>query len=383
MIIPLHPQPITGEILSSWMVRLAFANRYPLHTFYNKVLGYHGTIWNQDVDRHPDDSLIHLLSEYTGQPIIELRSMTLESYTGSLFEHIPHVGNSPWLTPLGLFHRTRKRPGMQFCPECLKGSRIPSYRRCWRLSIYTICDLHHCVLVDSCPLCHEPIAYHRHGIGRHKVVPEVESLFYCHLCGFDLRNTKQASLNWFDNNSLQELLLTTRYFEQGYWSCGELTPPCSILFFQGVKTLLTAIRGRYGSRLREILYDTCGVEVVAADGSVHTEWEELSTTDRSNLLLVTFWVLGNWPDRFIQLCKDAKFTRSRLAERVNELPYWLARVAEGSLDNRIYIPNDDEVISAGYYLQTRNIKVSATSLRNILGLCPSTALKVWSLRKDA
>ncbi|MGY3809678.1 TniQ family protein [Aeromonas veronii] len=382
MIIPLHPQPIAGEILSSWMVRIAFANRYPLHTFYNKLLGYHGAIWNQDIDRHPDDSLLHILSKYTGQSMPVLKSMTLESYTGSLFEHIPSVGNSPWITPLGLFHRTRKRPGMQFCPECLMGNKLPFYRRCWRLSIYAICDLHNCVLADSCPSCCEPIAYHRHGIGRDKIIPETDALFYCHNCWFDLRNSPKISINWFDNNSMQELLFTIGRFEQGYWNCGKLTPPCSILFFKGLKALMTAIRGRNGSRLRKILYDICGVEIVAADGSLHTEWEGLSSINRAKLLLVTFWVLGDWPNRFVELCREAKFTRSRLAERVDELPFWISSVAVNSLDNRIYIPNDAEIIAAGHYLNAHNINVSASSLRKILGLCPSTALKTWSFQKD-
>ncbi|WP_156038866.1 TniQ family protein [Chromobacterium haemolyticum] len=39
--LPMHPQPQPREILSSWMVRQAFANGFMLHTFYDKLLGYH------------------------------------------------------------------------------------------------------------------------------------------------------------------------------------------------------------------------------------------------------------------------------------------------------------------------------------------------------
>lgn len=33
--LPIHPQPMSDELLTSWMVRLAFANGFALHTFYS------------------------------------------------------------------------------------------------------------------------------------------------------------------------------------------------------------------------------------------------------------------------------------------------------------------------------------------------------------
>lgn len=377
MLLPLHPQPKDDEILSSWMVRMAFANRFPLHTFYNKLLGYRGAIWNQDVDRHPHPDLLSLLAKSSGQLPRTLQNMTLGFYEGLFYDHLSLIGNTAWIIPVGLFHRTRKRPGMQFCPQCLKLDSIPYYRRHWRLALYALCEHHRCVLADRCPSCHAPVAYHRHGIGRHKTVPEVESLFYCHHCSFDLRQTPLTFLDWFDEHSLQKLHTTMRYCEQGYWDCGPLTPPCSIPFFQGVKTLMGVLIGRNGTRLIKILSDTCGVEIGKPDGSVHSEPERLSSLERAKLLLVIFWLLDDWPQRFIALCRDAKFTRSRLAERVGELPFWLVDVADQYLDNRIYLPNKNEVMAAGHYLQSRKIDVTVSSLGDVFGLCLGAAYQVW------
>jgi len=47
---PIHLQPQKGELLSSWIVRLAHANGYKVETFCTLVFGYRSTIWNRDID---------------------------------------------------------------------------------------------------------------------------------------------------------------------------------------------------------------------------------------------------------------------------------------------------------------------------------------------
>lgn len=78
MLLPLHPQPRPGEILSSWMVRLAFSNGFPLHTFYDKLLEYRAPIWNRDIDRHPANELLSILARNSGQRKSSLKSLTLK-----------------------------------------------------------------------------------------------------------------------------------------------------------------------------------------------------------------------------------------------------------------------------------------------------------------
>jgi len=379
MILPLHPQPMVDEILSSWMVRLAFANRYPLHTFYNKLLGYKKNIWNQDVDRQPDIRLLELLAHNTGQSVSALQKLTLRYYDGLFQGHFPKIGDAPWFTSVGLYHRTRTRPGMQFCPQCLKDGPVPYYRKHWRLILHAICEKHQCVLVDRCPSCDESIAYHRHGVGRDKKLPEVGSLYFCSKCDFDLRLTPLISIPSFDDHSLNNLCLTLNQYEQGYWDCGPLTPPCSIPFFQGVRALMSIIIGRHGYQLRKVIYNTLGVEIT---NSKNEGPERLPSIERANILLIIFWLLDDWPNRFIKLCQEAKFTRSRFAERISDLPFWLADIANIYFDNRIYLSNIEEVISAGKYLLKSNIEVNRTNLRNIMGLNPNASIQALNLWKN-
>lgn len=197
-----------------------------------------------------------------------------------------------------------------------------------------------------------------------------------------LQVIKEVFFSPFDEHSLQKLYATMRYSEQGSWYCGSLTPPCSIPFFHGVKVLMGVLIGRNGARLREALNAACKIKISIPTHTVHSEPEQLNALERAQLLLVIFWLLDDWPARFIALCREAKFTRSRLADRVSELPFWLANVADQYLDNRLYIPNPNEINAAGDYLCSRHLNVTASSLGCILGLSPGMAHQAWHVWKS-
>lgn len=378
MMLPLHPQPRPDEILSSWMVRLAFANGFPLHTFYSSLLGYKAPIWNRDTDRHPAVALLEVLSQHTGQSLAALQALTLSVYDGILFEQLPMIGNAPWILPVGVFHRTRRRAGMQFCPICLQLDAIHYYRRPWRLAFYAICASHHCLMQTHCPVCHASVAYHRHGIGRSKPLPE-DPLRLCHCCQFDLGQSIPTYPDWLDNRSLSAFESTIGFFEQGTWSCGQLTPPCGVPFFQGLRALIHTLSGCHGHRLRQALGAQLGVTLRVASSGPRVEFEHLEAVERLTLMLTTFWLLEDWPERFVSVCLEAGFTRSRMAENVHDLPFWLASVADEYLDCRPYLPNEREVIAVGNYLYAHKEPVSAASLGSMLGLARDSAGLAWRI----
>lgn len=378
MMLPLHPQVRPNEILSSWMVRLAFANGFPLHTFYANLLGYKAPIWNRDTDRHPAQALLDVLIRHTDQSSATLQTLTLNAYNGILFEQLPLIGTAPWILPVGVFHRTRRRAGMQFCPVCLQLDTVPYYRRTWRLALYAMCEYHQCVMQEHCPSCHAPVAYHRHGIGRRKTIPE-QPLRLCHYCGFDLSRTHPIYLNWPDARSWLLFGAIISLFEQGAWYCGQLTPPCGVPFFQGFHSLVSVINGRYGHRLRQHLGKTFGLTIGSDHPAQHLEFEHLSAQERLKLLLAATWLLDDWPNRFVELCIQTRFTRSRMAEDLHSLPFWLACVIDEYLDCRPYIPSDHEIIAAGNYLHAHEQPVSSSTLGQLLGLSRDMAGAAWHL----
>lgn len=211
------------------MVRLAFSNGYPLHTFYSSLLGCKEAIWNRDIDRRCASTILQVLSDHTDQSVIVLESMTLGAYDGVLFENLPKIGNAPWVIPVGIFHRIRRRRGMQFCPLCLRGDSMPYYRRAWRLALYAMCEQHHCIMQEYCPNCRAPIAYHRHGIGRRRTAPEVVFLNFCHACGYDLRCSNPVYLDWSDEASWKSYIDLLAGFESGAWDALHVPVACAML----------------------------------------------------------------------------------------------------------------------------------------------------------
>jgi len=375
-VLPVHPQPRPGEILSSWMVRLALANGYPVHTFYAKVMQCALPIWNRDIDRHPPAALLELLSAQTLQPVSVLRSLTLLDYEGLIYETLPMVGNVRMVLPLGIYHRTRRRAGMQYCPACLGEDALPYFRKRWRLAFHVICERHGCVMHERCPNCRSSVAYHRHGIGRRKDVP-LQPLRHCHQCLFDLAHAAQQHVAWPEDASRRRLVKLIRSFEQGHWACGPRTPPCGVPFFAGLDVLVGLISGRHGEALRWYLARKCGLGIAPHAAGTHIEFEHLEVTTRLTLLLYACWLLEKWPKRFVMACHTAGITRAKLAEVPDTLPYWLACVANEHLDRRPYMPSSEEIRAAGVYLCTRQINVTREKLRMVLGLSRDSAVGVW------
>lgn len=377
--LPMHPQPKQDEILSSWLVRLAFANGFPLHTFYSSLLSYKAPIWSRDIDRHPSMELLKVLESHTHKSIIALQALTFSSYEGVLFEQLPMNGDAPWLLPAGVFHRTRLRAGMQFCPLCIQNDPVPYYRRCWRLALYPICGHHNCLMHQSCPFCHSPVIFHRHGIGRSKETPD-DALRLCHHCGFYLGGADQICFEWPDVESRNLLCMILNMLGAGGEWRG--AAPYGIIFFQGLRILVGVISGRNGLRLREVLSKTLNVRIEPVP---HKDFEYQEATVRLKLLLAAMWMLKDWPDRFLRVCSSAHFTRSRLTDYFPTMPFWLASVVDEHLDTRPYLPSAGEVVEAGNYLMAHNRNVTCTSLGELLNLrrdVSSSALKTWKLQLD-
>lgn len=375
--LPMHPQPQQDEILSSWMVRLAFANGFPLHTFYSNLLSYKASIWNRDIDRHPPMALLKVLESHTRNSIEALQALTLNSYEGLLFEQLPITGDAPWLLPAGVFHRTRLRAGMQFCPLCLQNDPVPYFRRSWRLALYSVCKHHNCLMHQCCPSCNSPVIFHRHGIGRSKEIPD-DALRLCHFCGFYLGAADQIHFEWPDVDSKQLLCVLLNMLEpEGQWGVAH---PFGVIFFQGLRVLIGVICGRNGLRLRQVLSDNLNVRI---ESEPHKDFEYQEATVRLKLLLAAMWMLKGWPDQFLQVCSSAHFTRSRLTDYFPTLPFWLSSVVDEHLDTRPYLPSTVEVVEAGNYLTTHNQDVTCMSLGELLDLkrdVARSALKTWQLQ---
>ena len=194
---PVHLKPYPNEILSSWLVRLAHGHGLKLQTFCAIVFGRDKNIWNRDIDKFAPDWLIEHIATATGTSIQAVINTTLKSYGGIIYETHQPNGNTKCVNPLGIYHRTHKHYGLQYCPICLAHDQEPYFRKYWRLAFYTECEKHHILLHDRCPNCGHPINFHRVEIGMRSLI-KPKLVINCFKCDYDLRDATKDKLNCGD-----------------------------------------------------------------------------------------------------------------------------------------------------------------------------------------
>jgi hypothetical protein len=164
---PVEVRPAPGELLSSWLHRVAHANGVPPR-YFGAVLGVAGETWSAQLDRHLPDTVRRLLLDHT--------SICPEEIDGISVAHCP-------LSTLRLRLRTRPEDvgtsaalscGLQFCPTCLREDELPYFRRSWTWATRVSCFRHGCRLRDCCPSCGQGLAPFRQA----RLVPQQ----YCAFC---------------------------------------------------------------------------------------------------------------------------------------------------------------------------------------------------------
>ena len=168
---PVDVRPAPGELLSSWLNRLAHANGVPPR-YFGAVLGVAGETWSAQLDRHLPDAVRRLLLDHTSICPDEIDGLCLAYSPLStlrirLRTQPQHAGTS-----------TAQSCWLQFCPSCLREDEVPYFRRCWTLATRVSCFRHGCRLRDRCPSCGQGLAPFRQA----RLVPQQ----YCAFCNAPL-----------------------------------------------------------------------------------------------------------------------------------------------------------------------------------------------------
>lgn len=146
------------ELLSSFLIRNAHVHGATPYSFLSFHLpGRH--CWDRDTDRTSENSWLGEISALSGVSVERLERGTLQPFRRVLGSTLPN-GNTPWLLSVSVFHRTRRRYGLQFCPACFAEGRR-WFRRIWRLGFVLVCPEHGVPLLDACPVCASPVIPHR------------------------------------------------------------------------------------------------------------------------------------------------------------------------------------------------------------------------------
>lgn len=309
-----HPRP--DELLSSWLVRLAHRHFSKSHTFCSML--FPGTsIWNRDIDKIAPDSVINSLAERTLAPIAHIRDTTLRSYEGRLYLNHNPYSNTPWIMPLGIYHRSWKNFGLQFCPGCLtRDGDSPYFRKKWRLSLSVVCPTCSTLLLDRCPWCNQPVCFFRNELGQRSSQVAL-SIATCYACKKDLR---RAHTHLAPDSLLMRQQQLYDFIEKGYTADLQY----SHLYFDVLYHVLGLLTSRHkkGGALQKAICVEAGLPHQVQQGGFRDNFDRKGIAERVQLLEQAFWLQEEWPDRFTDVCRRNRIWSNFLLKDKESLPYW-------------------------------------------------------------
>lgn len=312
---PMHPQPQKDELLSSWMVRLAHANRYKVHEFYRQFFGREHEIWNRDIDHFAPDWLFAGLSAHTGVSITRLQDMSLRSFEGIVFEQFRETTMTRGLLSLAVYHRTRRFFGQQFCPLCLLEDEYPYLRKVWRVAFVTICERHQIILHDRCEHCDKPMMPHRADMIHKTGIPMNIGIEFCGSCGKKCTGCKAIKAKP-RIIAFQKLIYQSIYTGHISFANEQLY---SFIFLEGIRAMAHGVARI--DKVRERLH--CNkVEIESCDIEL-----------RYRLMATCAKFLEDWPSKFISyLSKHKQPYSTFISKNSNGIaPHWIDKAIQTNL----------------------------------------------------
>lgn len=353
---PLKLQPQNDELMSSWFIRLALLHRTMPMTFTNLYMPEtKNRFWVADIDLQADPTMLSLLSAKSGLPVELLHAMTLKSYESYLVENVyGKTRATKFVSPLGLRGRRSTLPGLRYCPLCLKEDERPYYRKKWRLSFSVVCTRHQCYLSERCPKCGATLTpYLACKTGRTDA---------CYKCG-QVLTAVSVSVSGPENGAIVSVIESLyRIMDDGYVIIAD-TPVYSHLYFTVLHQILRLMLSKhYGARLWE------GVGIDSLEISGCKTFESVPIREQARMLIKAVWLLGEWPQRFIDVCERQKLFSSALLRDLVEAPFWYWKIVM----ERLYYPDTvvtiEEILEAAEFMEKYGMPISEFSLSKMLGV---------------
>lgn len=324
-LLPIRPAPKPDELFSSWLIRLSAA--YGLKTrVLCGMLVRREVEFTTDLDGSTGETLQRAAAARTGlDPDTLMASHTLTGFGERLFPALNSAKGTCWVLPLGTF--AQPRPSIQYCPDCLR--EAPAYfRRVWRLSLFGVCPAHGAGLRHVCPSCCAAI----HPI-KNVVRHGSEHPTLCWRCEADLRRSptcpaaeEDARLGRKFWRALQDGVLTED-------APAGVTAPA---YFAGLALVCARLMNRPTrlDRWRRLAAESAGVGTLPPPVARHisTSFDTLpDPASRRAVLRTADWLLGEWPERFLKVAREAGTRTSDFARSFVTTPAWFLEPLQTSL----------------------------------------------------
>jgi len=340
-LLPAYSKPLQDELLSSWLARMSQDHGLQVYEFC-KLCWPKLALFERDIDRNINDETINDIAARTNCSFEEVKSTSLRYFEHKLYNPLikKQYSRTKWILPVGREAFKYKNKGLMFCPGCLSNDqKNPYYRKKWRLALSIVCPDCECYLYDCCPRCRSPICFFRNSIGltNHAIFKHWGT---CYNCKKDLRENeiKHAPA---DVVKLQKHLY--EILETGFNS--KVIYP--ILYFdvlhQVIKLLITP-RAKL-QPLRKDLFKQHEMPFFSIR-SGKPIFELLEYEKRIHVIWIAYWLLEDWPTRFLFYCRKHKLRSTDVLMQFTNAPFWY----ESVILNEIYRPrNTQSEVPFGLY----------------------------------
>jgi len=350
---PFRPRPKAEEGFSSWFSRVAWENALSPAELYRIALPG-ARMYRVDLERFACDALIQNLATHTGVPEAVLWDRTHRRWVGRLYEEDEGNNKLLWLPPAGTYQTSRSF-GQQVCSKCLKEQKVAYLKITWRLAFVTTCERHGVYLIDRCPGCGEPIQplY---------ASPNAVSVSRCWKCDLDLSRVDAVHINDGEALRTQERLIEIA--DKGWVNLGAYGPVYSLAYFWVLWRVYRLLAtGRFAYPLRKWIGGSIPVSSIPRIKEI----ELLNPRCRQVLLQMACDLMEDWPDKFINACRELGLSSRVLMKDKTLAPfaYW-DPVTRHLNDPSIEI-SKQEIENAKAHLKAQGIKPTYKALKDLLG----------------
>lgn len=317
-----------GEMLSSWIVRLASECEMTAEQFCKIALSIKKPNLSA-IDRSPDESLLKALSEGTGESIERIRESSMLPEDGYVLSP-SGKGQTSWIVPSVTYYSLQNKKfnvGMPYCPECLRADAKPYYRKVWRYAFHPICPIHHTPLSNTCPHCNEPYS-HMQPVTNKVLALKGQPIIGCWSCSKDVTETGSAPL---DEGLLDQTLAIQNKIlagiNQGSFDVSGFGYVHSKAYLDAMHYIIhTLTTGKHSANRMQYVFEKAGFDVKTHRHTPIHDIENLQAKDRATLLCLAQWLMEEWPTRFVPYINNANIIFSILFGQI-DLSYWLYATA--------------------------------------------------------
>ncbi|MFA7021673.1 TniQ family protein [Aliarcobacter sp.] len=344
------PEPLEGEIFSSWFARCAYAHKTHPRTFWNLHFPKNKFIYSitSNIDATVSDEILQVLSIKTSFSFLKLRNMTMKSYDGYLQEEIIRNGNNKFLT------------NYRFCPKCWQEDKIPYIKKEHRVIFSTFCEKHKCYLLDKCPECRTPISLFK--MFNNELVYE-----FCSNCGFKLSHSSvnylKKGLNYKFNCNLINIL------KKGYIQLGDYFI-YSFLFFDMIshisKLILSSKKITINAIENKILKKISKKYFLSSK----TFLSQISIKEQYILFSIILSIFEEFPKKLELYITQNQLSYFEMVRDIKVVPYWYEESVNEISPKIVYLSrmiSEEEILNGIKYLKKRDILVNQANLTKLLG----------------